>query len=110
MEEDQEHIERSLEVGEALRRVALLLGIIEQSGKDFDTLTAPELDETIWNELRKRAEERESWNPHVFEGEAEAFDKLREVENTEIRAEAHKLILFYQRRAKTSGRIASACI
>ena len=108
METTQDRTDDTLEVGEALRRVAMLLDIIEQSGKDFDTLTAPELDERTWEELRERAHDRETWNPHVFEGETEAFDRLREVENGEIRAEAHKQILFYQRRAKTSGRIASA--
>ena len=108
METDQDKSDGMLEIGEALRRVAVLLDVVKQSGKDFDTLTTPELDQATWEELRSRAQERESWNPHVFEGETGAFDRLREVENAEIRAEAHKLILFYQRRAKTSGKIASA--
>lgn len=108
MDEGQDSKPQAMDVGEALKRVAILLDVIEQSGADLDELTAPNLQEDDWERLNERACQREDWNPHVFAGEGEAFSTLRGVEDDGIRAEAHKQVMFYWRRAKTSGKIASA--
>lgn len=102
------HESARIDIGEALKRTAILLDAIEQSGNDLNAITDANVDEDEFDKIVATAREREQWNPSVFAGEEQAFTTFHLVEDEEIRAEAHKQVMFYWRRAKTSSKVATA--
>lgn len=102
------HEPARIDIGEALKRTAILLDAIEQSGNDLNAITDANVDEDEFDKIVATAREREQWNPSVFAGEEQAFTTFHLVEDEEIRAEAHKQVMFYWRRAKTSSKVATA--
>lgn len=102
------HEPARIDIGEALKRTAILLDAIEQSGNDLNAITDANVDEDEFDKIMATAREREQWNPSVFAGEEQAFTTFHLVEDEEIRAEAHKQVMFYWRRAKTSSKVATA--
>ena len=63
------HEPARIDIGEALKRTAILLDAIEQSGNDLNAITDANVDEDEFDKIVATAREREQWNPSVFAGE-----------------------------------------